>query len=310
MTKGLFLKILGLTTVVAGLVFTTQLAGSTATVMRTEAPAAAPSVATRDPAPMGPAGRPRLAALGEGGPNFVSVCRFSHTNQDDPIVFPTVPRATHHHDFFANTTTNANSTYESLQAGGSTCRIDGDTAAYWAPALWANGQRVKPTLARIYYLPGRKDHATVRPFPAGLKMLATGSNVRVTWNCVGRDQRTQNQAAPPTCAEGTHLVQHIRFADCWDGRNLDTADHTSHMAFARRGGCPESHPAPMPAIAFNIHYPTRGGTVVLGFPDKPVAAHADFFNAWDQVTLERLVRTCINAGVHCGANPPGSRANM
>jgi hypothetical protein len=44
--------------------------------------------------------------------------------------------------------------------------------------------------------------------------------------------------------------------------------------------------------------------LALGFPDKPVAAHADFFNAWNQPTLDRLVRECIDAGMHCGANPP------
>jgi hypothetical protein len=248
--------------------------------------------------------RALAAAAANGETNFVSVCRYNHSNQDDPIVYPGAPGATHHHDFFGNTTTNAESTYKSLRTGSTTCQIGGDTAAYWAPSLWANGKLVQPTLARIYYLPGRKNHATVRPFPAGLEVLAKESNVVVRWSCVGTSQRTQAETSPPTCPTGTHLVEHIRFPDCWDGKHLDTPDHLSNMAFARGGRCPSSHPVPVPAISLNIHYPTQGGDVVLGFPDKPVAAHADFFNAWDQTTLDRLVRECIDAGVHCGANPP------
>ena len=329
MTKGLILKIAALTAVAGGLVFVNQLVGSTATSMRSPegvsraagvaaqpsmpqtavAHAPADTPATRA-APLG-AMRRRPRELGAAGlnadrPNFVSVCRYSHSNMDDPIVDPGKPGAAHHHDFFANTTTNASSTYDSMRAGGTTCRIQGDTAGYWAPSMWVNGTLVRPTLARIYYLPGRKNHTTVRPLPAGLKVLAKGDNVRVAWSCVGRDQRTKAQATPPTCPANTHLVEHIQFPDCWDGQHLDTPDHMSNMTFARGGGCPQSHPVPVPAISLNIHYPTRGGNVVLGMPDEPVAPHADFFNTWDQLTLDRLVRMCIDAGVHCGARPPGA----
>ena len=327
--NGLFLKILAITAVVGGLVFADQLVSSHATphpssqqtaasletaAPRVSSPGAPATVANAESQPAAPvSGEPvsprrrALIAVGKGGgTNFVSVCRYTHSNQDDPIVFPGAPGATHHHDFFGNTTTNASSTYQSLRAGSTTCRIQGDTAAYWAPSLWANGKLVQPVLARIYYLPGRKDNKTVRAFPAGLRVLAKGDNVVVRWSCVGRDQRTKAQSSPPTCPQGTHLVEHIRFPDCWDGHNLDSPDHTSHMTFARGGACPASHPVPVPAIVLNIHYPTQGGNVTLGFPDKPVAAHADFFNAWNQTTLDRLVRECINAGLHCGANPPGA----
>ena len=330
MTKGLVLKILAVTVVLGGLIFANEWVkastGAKPTAV-TQAPAVAQAPLEQPQQPAAaqapveqtqqqpltadtPRARRRqaIAALGGkngDGTNFVSVCRYSHSNQDDPIVYPNAPGATHHHDFFANTTTNASSTLQSLRAGGTTCRISGDTAGYWAPSLYADGKLVQPVLARIYYLPGRKDNKTVQPFPAGLKVLAKGDNVVVRWSCVGRgEDRTQAQSTPPTCPQGMHLVEHIRFPDCWDGKNLDTPDHVSNMAFAKGGSCPSSHPVPVPAILFNIHYPTQGGNIALGFPDKPVAAHADFFNAWDQTTLTRLVRECINAGVHCGANPP------
>jgi hypothetical protein len=50
-------------------------------------------------------------------------------------VYPKQPGASHLHDFFGNTTTNAFSTYAGMLAGGTNCQEPGDTAAYWAPAL-------------------------------------------------------------------------------------------------------------------------------------------------------------------------------
>ena len=60
-------------------------------------------------------------------------CAYSHTMSDDPIVFPGQPGASHLHDFFGNTGANASSTFETMLAGETTCRVPSDTAGYWAP---------------------------------------------------------------------------------------------------------------------------------------------------------------------------------
>jgi hypothetical protein len=36
------------------------------------------------------------------GNNFFANCRFSHTNNDDPIVYPGEPGRSHAHTFFGN----------------------------------------------------------------------------------------------------------------------------------------------------------------------------------------------------------------
>ena len=48
-------------------------------------------------------------------------------------------------------------------------------------------------------------------------------------------------------------------------------------------------------------------TVSGGDPDDPVdtihpfyTLHADFWNTWDQDTLNQLVNTCLNGNVDCG----------
>lgn len=48
---------------------------------------------------------------------FVVRCGYSHSLPDDPIVFPGQQGASHLHDFFGNTATDAFSTQASLLAG-------------------------------------------------------------------------------------------------------------------------------------------------------------------------------------------------
>src|SRR5262249_55676714 len=91
------------------------------------------------------------AANGHGGLFSVS-CKPSHTVADDPIVYPGQPGASHLHEFFANRSTSAASTYVSMLSAATTCALSGDTAAYWTPALFSpNGSRVPATSVLIYY---------------------------------------------------------------------------------------------------------------------------------------------------------------
>ena len=69
----------------------------------------------------------------------------------------------------------------------------------------------------------------------------------------------------PNCGGGT-LVLQIRFPDCWDGRNLDSADHKSHMAYTVSGICPSNYPVPVPLLEYNVRYKTFGNTGADAWP--------------------------------------------
>ena len=236
---------------------------------------------------------------------FATPCAFSHTLSDDPIVFPAQPGASHSHDFIGNRSTDAYSNYESLRAGDTTCRRPADTAAYWVPALLRGAHAITPTRAQIYYLQGAKPARTIRAFPPDLRVIAgdaratSPQRMSVTrWSC-GPDAG-RSSSSIPRCPAGSSLRLHIRFPDCWNGLDLDTADHRSHMAYAESGVCPLTHPIGVPRISLNVIYPTRGGTGFSLASGGLYSGHADFLNAWRQQTLEALVRNCINAQVHCG----------
>jgi hypothetical protein len=251
--------------------------------------------------------RPARAMADLARVNFVNRCGFSHRAPDDPIVFAGKPGKSHDHSFVGSRSTNAFSTPETLRAAPSTCDRAGHTAAYWMPTLVVNGSTVAPLSATVYYR--RKTLRPVRAFPAGFRMIAGDAYAtsaqarRVTfWNC-GAAAGAPPSSFVPECPRGRRasLRLHVTFPACWDGRTLDSGDHQSHVAYQRRGVCPRSHPVELPQISLIYRYATlpRGSTVSLASGGQ-YSAHADFINSWDQLTLQRLVSTCLNALRHCG----------
>jgi hypothetical protein len=236
---------------------------------------------------------------------FAVPCRYSHTAPDDPIVFPGRPGASHSHDFFGNVSTNAFSTRTSLLRAGTTCRRAADRSGYWVPTLLLNGQPVTPIRAQIYYTTGGKNPRNVKPFPAGLKVIAGSStamapqDAKITsWHCApgsGISMRTE----VPTCPNGQRLRLQVRFPDCWNGRNTDLPGHKVHMAYSVRGRCPSGYPVAVPRIVLNVVYRFSGGPGVTFSSGSRYTAHADFFNAWNQKALARLVHRCLNAARIC-----------
>lgn len=247
--------------------------------------------------------RPGPGVPGEGG-NFSSRCGFSHRLPDDPIVFPGQPGASHSHDFFANVTTGAGSTLDSLLAGETTCNRPEDTAAYWVPTLSLNGVAVRPVAASAYYNARGKD--LVAPPPAGLRIIAGDARATsaqrlniVQWHC-GEGGPIPPSSTPPTCPPRIPLRLQIRFPDCWNGRDLDSADHKSHLAYSMRAHCPSSHPVGLAGLRLTIIYPIRGGSGVSLASGGVLTGHADFFNAWSQAELARLTTVCLNLHQRCG----------
>jgi hypothetical protein len=137
---------------------------------------------------------------------------------------------------------------------------------------------------------------------AGDAAAASPQSMRVTfWSC-GVASGVDRSSAVPTCpdARGSFLRLHIRFPECWDGRNLDSPDHKSHMAYAMRGSCPSTHPVEVAQITQIYRYPARGGEGFSLASGGQYSAHADFVNAWKPGALKKLVNDCLNALVHCG----------
>jgi hypothetical protein len=277
---------------------------------------------------------------------FRTVCAITHYSNDDPILFPGVKGAAHHHTFFGNTAANFATTPSSiLTTGNSSC--DGGTAnrtGYWIPSLidTSTGAPLKPFRGIIYYKMGKVPGKFIQPFPKHLRMIAGNANAKVEsessadFACVNESAKnylTGVGKVIPACAKSTtgrivdgYIRLKVEFPNCWDGKNLDSPDHKSHMAYANGGHkdakgnwyypenkCPTTHPIPVPQVTeifdFEVtdavngtnkwrlasdNYPTttRGG----------LSLHADWMNGWDESIMNRIVKNCLNKSIDCGMN--------
>ena len=254
---------------------------------------------------------PGLVRAADALAEFSVLCTPSHQLADDPIVYPGEPGAAHMHQFIGNPSTNAFSTFDSMRAaqGRVRCDTQSDTGGYWVPALYKqDGTRV-PVLHSFFYYRGP---AGVKQIPPGLKMVAGGDTLNpplptehagsLSWSCVDSGPFF---AQPPDCTSiGKPIKAHIQFPNCWDGVNLDSPDHRSHMAYwTSAKTCPPSHPVRIPRIRFNVAFNIKNGKGTYLSSDHGVpggtSLHADFWNTWDQAVLQDAVTTCINGNKDC-----------
>ena len=248
--------------------------------------------ATALPALAERAGADQSSSRFPGGPYFVVGCGFSHMNNDDPIMFPGKPGASHNHTFVGNRVVDSATTPASLLGGESTCLDVGDASAYWVPTLFAGGRAVTPLVGAGYYV--RRTLGPVQAFPPGLKMIAGNSSARrpqslsvVGWACGGLGTPPRS-ATVPVCTDDRALHLRATFPNCWNGRDLDSVDHQRHMAYAVRGTCPRAHPVALPSLVLIFLYPSTDLVRPMQASGR-FGTHADFVNGWDQQQLEALV---------------------
>lgn len=153
-------------------------------------------------------------------------CKQSHFNNDDVIVFPGQPGASHRHQYAGARSNNAFSTVASMKASGTTCDRASDTAGYWAPSFNA-GYSIHPNRGALFYYTFNGAQ-----FPEGLKMIVrwTTPGNRVLFKC-GPGSNPETRTPPASCSSGM-FVPVVTFPTWWDGR-LDSPDHLSHMSYSR-----------------------------------------------------------------------------
>lgn len=240
------------------------------------------------------------------GPMFAVECGYVGSSPVDPIVYPGQYGASHRHDFFGSTAVDADTTGADIEGSDTTCRVSGDSASYWAPSLFRDGEPVEPIGLTAYYrvAPG-VDPEDVQPFPLGLKVVAGDAGADepqptevVGWAC-GRGSTLTPE--PQACPSTAPLEVRVTFPDCWNGEDLDSADHRSHMAYSGPEGCEGEHDVPLPRLTLVIRYPVFGDPSGLRLASgDPITAHADFMNGWSREALAREVRSCLQREVVCG----------
>ncbi|WKU43547.1 DUF1996 domain-containing protein [Streptomyces sp. VNUA116] len=274
----------------------------------------------------------RTPATGRAGSTgtFTTVCgrnENGHFNPDNVIVTPGVRNGAHHmHDYVGNKSTDAFSTDASLAAAGTTCTNGDKSTHYWPVLRVLNGKAapdakapgggndgnmgtvLRPSSVTLQFRGSPVTKVTAMPrflriITGDAKALTNGlANANASWSCTGFENR-QLKDKYPICPDGSDVVRTFAFQNCWDGRGTDSANHRTHVAFARAdGSCPRGFRA-VPQLVQRITYDVPAGVpfAVDSFPEqlhKPVTDHGDFINVMPDALMAKAV-SCINSGRTC-----------
>ena len=206
----------------------------------------------------------------------------------------------------------------------------------WEPVLAKVGEGARDNRAAhevFYYSAGVTDVESIQAPPTGLKIIAGDRGTSpdnpsqdtsvVRWHCLSWESTEQAggpwSATIPDCRAPDMLRMDVFFPSCWNGTELDSDDHQSHMAYpsgpAGTVTCPESHPVPIARVSAHFAFPL--------FPDQldPVtktsegfrlasddyavtdngglSLHGDWWNGWHPEAMQLLLDGCIKAERDC-----------
>ena len=271
---------------------------------------------------------------------FRMTCGAGQITPDDPVAYPAQPGKSHLQQFFGNESGTAYSTYASLRGGGgSTCMSPVDRSLYSIPAMLdGRGNMVRPDFTALTFKRRPTSDTNCQPsggtggciaFPNGLRFVFGYDPTKPTeragnprFSCEGAtagrgEYSTITQAAAycpsqPSGGAYNKLVATIDGPSCWDGKNLDSADHRSHVAYPVDGWlssaqCPSTHPFQIPGLSMSVRYTVDDGLANWRFSsDEAVQGaqpgmtlRATWVGAWDNQVMGMWVQNCINKKLGC-----------
>jgi hypothetical protein len=216
----------------------------------------------------------------------------------DPLVNPGVIPSPHLHQIVGGNSFNASMNHPEHDlpkaSTCTSCTFSEDFSNYWTAVLYfraRNGtfKRVPQFTSQglggnggitVYYIPAMNNVSSVTAFKTGYRMLVGDASLKsqssvhkVCHRCMPASGEASNIncGAPDTqslptgfCEGGIRSV--ITFPTCWDGKNLDSPNHESHVAYGigskendvgPTGKCPDTHPVILPQVMYEVMWQTQ-----------------------------------------------------
>ncbi|KAF7326656.1 Wsc domain [Mycena venus] len=224
------------------------------------------------------------------------------TQRLDPVVSPGAV-STHAHSVLGGSNFGLNISTAVLRDSSCTSiPIPEDKSNYWFPQMyfqWANGSFTSVSgnavilfvqrHSWIYYgISGGFPNAIRRSNPSRIDIMSCPGGI--------------------SCPSG--IRSQINFPSCWNGKDTDSRDHKSHVAFLStgpdNGTCNDpAFPVTLPRIFMEVYWisqvfddqrknamtPSQPFVFAHGDPTG-YGYHADFFNGWDSGVLQRALNGC------------------
>jgi hypothetical protein len=183
---------------------------------------------------------------------------------------------------------------------GPNLELPGNTGAIVRPAAVLIEYRGNP-IGQVTPMP-----RFLRALTGDAKPTSRGpANARNSWTCSGVTDRLSDRY--PICPAGSAVQRVHDFPGCWNGRDVDSANHRAHLAFADRAGACQPGFVAIPQVRITISYDIpravqeRGQYALDSFPEEnhnPFSDHDDFVNV-NSVRQMKKIAACLNTGRRC-----------